>query len=121
MANESYAVRLELPWKEPLGLKEPTDAQWAGGVVVVMRQTISGLKHSMKRGEHFLMDAASGNRLVERGTCRFETEREERIAKAEGHKRPTKGVKRPAKASKAKAEKAAPEANASEEADGGEG
>ena len=109
MASQEFAVRLEVPWKEPIGLKEPTAEQWSSGVVVVMKQSIFGPEQSLRKNEHFLMDAEHGNRLVERGTARYETEREERIAKAEGHRRPNRGVKAPAPAkakgkAKAKAE-----------------
>ena len=121
MSNESYAIRINNAWDEPQDFPEPTAEQWTGGVVVVMTACMSGGDKSLQMRERYLMDAAQGNDLVGAGYARFETEREERIAKAEGHKRPNRSVKSKApKAAKAKAEKAAP-AESSEEADGGEG
>ena len=95
MAIDSFAVRLEVPWKEPLGLDEPTAEQWSGGVVVVMTTCMSGGTQGFQTNEVYLMDPDAADRLIDAGFARYETEREERIAKSEGHKRPSKGVKRP--------------------------
>lgn len=83
---KSFAVRLEIPWKDPIGLAEPTDRQWSDGIVVVMLTTMCG-NATHKEGEIYLMDAAAAERLITAGYARRETEREMDIAKAVGHRR----------------------------------
>ena len=82
----SFAVRLEVPWKEPIGLAEPTDRQWSDGIVVVMTTTMNG-NATHKEGEMYLMDVPAAERLIKAGYARRETEREIDIAKAMGHRR----------------------------------
>ena len=106
MANESFAVRLETPWEEPLGLAEPTDEQWSSGVVVRMLDCLSGPERNLQVREFYLVNPDEAERLVEAGYARYETERETRIAKAEGHRRTRPGVKAPAAKSKGKAKDA---------------
>lgn len=86
MSSEAFAVRLELPWAEPIGLADPTDRQWADGIVVVMLTTMSG-NATHKKGELYLMDVPAAERLIEAGYARRETEREMDVAKAMGHRR----------------------------------
>ena len=100
--SDTFAVRLELPWAEPIGLAEPTDKQHADGIVVVMLQTMCG-NATRKKGELYLMDVPQATRLLEAGYARRETEREERIARAEGHKRGPGLKGHPAVEGKAKA------------------
>ena len=86
MASGQFAVRLEIAWQEPVGLPEPTAKQQADGIVVVMLVTMNGIA-THRKGEHYLMDVPQATRLIEAGYARRESEREERIARAEGHKR----------------------------------
>lgn len=86
MSTTQFAVRLELPWEEPIGLAEPTDRQWADGIVVRMLTTMSGNAHH-KKGELYLMDVPQAERLIEALYARRETEREMQMAKAAGHRR----------------------------------
>ena len=86
MATTSFAVRLEVPWNEPIGLAEPTDRQWSDGIVVVMTVTMSG-NATHKEGEMYLMDVPQAERLITAGYARRETEREITIAKSMGHRR----------------------------------
>ena len=111
-----FIVRLETPWKEPQGFAEPTARQFADGVVICFTASMSGGEHSIRRGDYYLVDPKQADRYISAGYARFETEREERIAKAEGYKRPNRSVKSKAPKAKAKAK-----AESSEEADGGEG
>ena len=83
---EAFAVRLEIPWAEPIGLAEPTARQWADGIVVVMTETMAG-NATHRKGELYLMDVPAAERLLEAGYARRETEREETAAKAMGHQR----------------------------------
>ena len=84
--SKSFAVRLELPWEDPIGLAEPTNAQWNEGIVVRMLTTMCGNAHH-KKGELYLMDVPQAERLIEATYARRETEREMDMAKAAGHKR----------------------------------
>ena len=84
--SASFAVRLEIPWKEPIGLAEPTDRQWADGIVVMMLTNMDG-NASRKEGELYLMDVPAAEMLLAAGYARRETEREETIAKTMGHRR----------------------------------
>ena len=83
---DAFAVRLELPWADPVGLAEPTARQWADGIVVMMLTTMAG-NATHRKGELYLMDVPAAERLIEAGYARRETEREENIAKAMGHQR----------------------------------
>ena len=83
---DAFAIRLELPWEEPIGLAEPSNKQWNNGIVVRMLTTMCGNAHH-KKGELYLMDVPAAERLIEAGYARRETEREINMAKAAGHKR----------------------------------
>lgn len=83
---DQFAVRLELPWADPIGLAEPTDRQWSDGIVVVMLVDMCG-NATHKTGEMYLMDAEQANRLIAENYARRETEAEMTCAKAMGHRR----------------------------------
>ena len=106
---DQFAVRLELPWAEPIGLAPPTDKQLADGIVVVMLVDMCG-NATHRTGEMYLMDAPQALRLIEAGYARRETEQEIACAKAVGHRRgpnltghPAVDGEKPAPKKKAKA------------------
>ena len=101
---DDFAVRLELPWAEPIGLAEPTDRQWSDGIVVVMLVDMCG-NATHKTGEMYLMDIPQAERLLAAGYARRETEREITMAQAAGHRRNNKSKSKATKSkAKAKAE-----------------
>ena len=102
--SKSFAVRLEIPWKEPIGLAEPTETQWARGTVVMMLTNMDG-NVSRKEGELYLMDGTAAELLIRAGYARCETEREITIAKAMGHRRGPNLTGHPAVEEKPAAEK----------------
>ena len=81
-------------------LEQPSMDQLGAGRVVVIKESLSGPHRMFKKGHRYLMDNAAAATLLESGYVRPETEREERIAKAEGHARPSR--MKPAKAAKPK-------------------
>ena len=91
-AIEEY-IRLETPWVEPEGFKEPTSEQLSAGVVVWMLASSTGPIHTLHADAFYLLDPAFAARLVERGRARYETDRERKCAEAVGLKRPKPGVK----------------------------
>lgn len=99
---DQFAVRLELPWAEPIGLAPPTKAQWASGLVVIMKVDMCG-NATHRTGEMYLMDAPQATRLLEAGYARRETEQEIACAKAVGHQRGPKLTGHPAVDGEAKA------------------
>ena len=100
----TFAVRLDHPWEEPSDppLAAPTSEQLGAGVVVVIKVGMVG-RQKLIKGERYLMSRDTAQNFLADGFVRLETEREERIAKAEGHARPSRmdGKRKAAKPKKA--------------------
>lgn len=117
---DQFAVRLELPWAEPIGLAPPTDKQWSEGIVVVMLVDMCG-NATHRTNEMYLMDAEQAKRLIATNYARHETEAELTCAKAMGHKRGVNLTGHPAVEGKAKAKKSKSKAKAKDKEAADEG